>query len=73
MVDAAIVDAIEDIDPDIFSTKTDHAVMLITAHNLASHPNAVQARLVSDDGSSTYLVQYQRLQRMVTIGGLLTV
>lgn len=46
----------------------DDLIAYLAAHLIATSPQGQQARLSSDAGSSTYLVEYQRLCRTVPTG-----
>lgn len=46
----------------------DEAIGLMAAHILAVSPFGMQARLASDDGSSTYLTRWRQLARQVAGG-----
>ena len=49
-------------------TKADQGHRYLAAHKLASSPFGQQARLVAKDGSTTYIRNYQLLQRQVSSG-----
>jgi hypothetical protein len=63
VVTAALADAVPYIDPGLFSTDTDQAVGLKAAHILAISPFGQNARLVAEDGSTTYAKALEPLVR----------
>ncbi len=68
LVESKIADAVLDIDTTVWGAKTDIGVKYLTAHILALSPFGQQARLVSKDGSTTYMKHLKREMRSVTSG-----
>ncbi len=68
MIRTAIAEAVNNVDVDVFKTKTDEAVRWKTAHLLAISPFGQQARMVSKEGGTTYGEQFMKLARSVTPG-----
>lgn len=69
VVQAAIDDAVTEVDDRVFGEKTDQAVSLLAAHKLSISPFGTQARLdpkAQGDGlhgTTTYGVEYDALVR----------
>lgn len=69
VVQAAIDDAVTEVDPRVFGEKTDQAVSLLAAHKLAISPFGTQSRLDpkaqgdGPHGTTTYGVEYDALVR----------
>lgn len=68
MIEAALDEAVRNVDVEIFGSKTDDAVRWKTAHLLAVSPFGQQARLMSKDGSTTYEVRFWALAKSMTPG-----
>ena len=68
MVEAAIGEAIRNVDAAAFGDKTDDAVAWKCAHLLAISPFGQQARLISKDGSTTYGKYFKELAQSNTPG-----
>lgn len=65
LIDAALTDAATEIDATIYGVKYDAAHGLLTAHKLAVSPYGRSARLVNDDGTTTYEKELTRIRREV--------
>jgi len=69
VVQAAIDDAVTEVDPRVFGEKADQAVSLLAAHKLGISPHGRQARLDpkaqggGPHGATTYGVEYDALVR----------
>jgi hypothetical protein len=69
-VQAAIDDAVTEVDERVFGEKADQAVSLLAAHKLAISPFGTQARLNpkaqggGPHGATTYGVEYDALVRL---------
>ena len=69
VVQAAIDDAVTEVDPRVFGEKTDQAVSLLAAHKAAISPHGKMARLDpkaqgdGPHGTTTYGVEYDALVR----------
>jgi len=67
VVQAAIADAVTEVDDRVFGAKTDQAVSLLAAHKLAISPFGTQARLdpkaqgEGGHGTTTYGCEYDTL------------
>jgi hypothetical protein len=57
-VEAAIADAEDQIDEEVWGDQTDIGVSLLAAHLVAISPHGQAARLVAKDGSTTYYKRY---------------
>lgn len=68
LVESRIAQAEARIDAAVWGARAADGVLYLAAHLLATSPYGQQARLSSKDGSSTYLVEYVRLQREVAAG-----
>jgi hypothetical protein len=63
------LDAAElEIDRDVWLEKGDQGQAYLAAHKLALSPFGNNARLVAEDGSTTYSIHYEKLQRQVSSG-----
>lgn len=56
------------VDPSVMGSKTNEAHGLLTAHMLAASPAGQQARLSSERGETTYLMNFKKVVRMTVIG-----
>lgn len=61
LVQSRLDQATNRYDPDVWAERSDEAHGLQTAHLLAISPFGQAARLVSEKGRSTYLVEYERI------------
>ena len=68
MVEAALGEAVRNVDSEIFADKTDDAVKWKAAHLLAISPFGQQARLISKTGETTYGKYFRELSRSSTPG-----
>jgi hypothetical protein len=55
----------KDIAADVYGDKADEARLYLTAHKLAISPFGRNARLVNEDGTTTYWSDYERIKRLV--------
>lgn len=67
-VTEAIADAAARTDVNVWGDRYDVAVRQLAAHLLAISPWGQQAKLSAKDGSSTYLVEYERMVQEVAHG-----
>lgn len=63
LVLAALAEATAELDERVFDASFDHAVGLLAAHKLAVSPFGQMARLVAEDGSTTYEKELAKLSR----------
>lgn len=68
MVEESIEEATRNVDSSVWRDKTQDGIRWKTAHLLAISPFGQQARLVSNDGSTTYGKHFEALARSVTPG-----
>ena len=68
LIQACINDAEEMVDRSLYGTKADMAVKAYAAHLVATNPLGEYARLVSDDGRTTYLTHYESARKTVGAG-----
>lgn len=68
MISAALSDAVEEINFDIWKELTSQGHGLLTAHNLSNSPWGQGVKLVAKDGSTTYGARYAELRRIVACG-----
>lgn len=68
LVEAKIASAALRVGVTVWGDQYADGVMHLAAHMLAISPYGQQARLAAKDGSSTYLVEYERMRQAVTFG-----
>lgn len=67
-IEAVIADAVLEVDPAVWGTKTDLGVKYTAAHLLALSPFGRQAKLVSKTGGTTYEKHRDNLISQVSSG-----
>lgn len=65
LIEAALTDAATELDTSIYRDKYDVAHGLLAAHKLAISPYGRSARLVNEDGTTTYEKELTRIRREV--------
>ena len=67
LITPTIAKATLQVDVSVWGSKADLGIELLTAHLLALSPFGQNARLVSEDGSTTYGKQHMEIVKQVTL------
>lgn len=68
LVTASITDAALMVDSSFYGAKADMAITWLAAHYVAVNPMGELARLVKDDGTTTYLLGFNQVQKSIGAG-----
>lgn len=68
LITAAIANAVDQINEDVWGDKTDQGVTWLTAHFLATSPFGEPARLSDDMNNTRYYIIFKSLRSQVTVG-----
>lgn len=68
LIQAKLDEAARNMDLPVWGALADDGISYLAAHKLATSPAGQNARLITKDGTSTYLLEYRRLCRIVGSG-----
>ncbi len=68
IVEGRLADAALELDADLYDTRLDEAQGYLAAHMLAVSPFGRSARMVNEDGSTTYQKRLNRVLRVSLVG-----
>jgi hypothetical protein len=69
-IELVLDEAKAEIDPEVWGNKYRAGVLYLAADKIALSPLGQPARLQTDNGISTYRVEFERLRQMVSAGFL---
>lgn len=68
LVEAKLAEAERNIDIEVWGDQAEDGVCYLAAHLICTSPSGVMARLVSKDGSTTYLKRFKQMSMEVSSG-----
>ena len=61
VVQRALDESYRELSPDVFGERLDDAVGYLAAHKISTAPFGTQARMVTDDKTTTYMIEFDRI------------